>query len=146
MAVQAAAANGVHFIKLYHGLDRPSLEAAVLEAHAHGLKVAADLTGWSSPAVEAFLAGIDGLEHFLPELGPGTGMPGWRRAIWDQTPEQLEELADVMAAQDVALTVTTGLDDIQNARKIRLVIRRGVARIPADLIAEARRVSPQGSG
>jgi hypothetical protein len=108
-AVNSAAANGVDFIKLYYGLDHSSLEAAIAEAHANGLKATADLTGWRIPTLDAINAGIDGLEHFLPELGPGTGMPGWPGGNWEDNAEQLEAIAREMAASAVTLTITTGL-------------------------------------
>ena len=64
--VRDARAGGSDFIKLYAGLTTAAVQAAVLEAHAQGLRVTADLLGWPVPRVDtAVSAGLDGLEHGL---------------------------------------------------------------------------------
>jgi imidazolonepropionase-like amidohydrolase len=75
--VREARAQGSDFIKLYKGLTTDALLAAVAEAHAQGLRVAADLDTWSLARVDSAVAGgIDSFEHGFPftELGVETPM------------------------------------------------------------------------
>ena len=62
-AVDAQAAAGVDFIKLYSGLDSGLVRAASDEAHKLGLRTVGHL--WKASWTDAANAGIDGITHII---------------------------------------------------------------------------------
>lgn len=80
--VRRQAVMGVDFVKVYAGLPRPLVRAAIEEAHAHGVKVIGHLqeTTWT----EAIRDGIDFVTHgacWSPAYLPPDRRDAYREAI-----------------------------------------------------------------
>lgn len=96
-AVRRQRAAGADFVKLYSGLSPALLAAAADEAHQLGIRSTADLFPWQFPPDSALAAGIDGLEHQIPPLGP---------AAWARDSAGMEALVRRTVTAGVALTST----------------------------------------
>ena len=105
-AVDAQAAAGVDFIKLYSGLNAEQVAAAVDQAHKHGLKAVGHL--WKASWTDAANSGIDGITHIIvnnemllppskreeyAKAGPSLGMYEWFRLADFDGPEIKEMIA-----------------------------------------------------
>jgi len=103
LAVRSNKEAGANYIKLYGGLGREAMSAAISEAHQLGLKTTGDLLGWSLAVEVALTLGIDGLEHGIPTAFK-TGAPG--SYSWEAEESRVQSLLQIMNSQHAALTST----------------------------------------
>jgi imidazolonepropionase-like amidohydrolase len=117
-AVDAQAAAGVDFIKLYSGLTADQVAAAVDEAHKLGLKAVGHL--WKTSWTDAANAGIDGITHIIvnnemllpaskreeyAKAGPSLGMFEWFRLADFDGPE-IQGMIKALIAHRVTIDPT----------------------------------------
>ncbi|HKP27956.1 MAG TPA: amidohydrolase family protein [Gemmatimonadales bacterium] len=117
-AVDAQAAAGVDFIKLYSGLTADQVAAAVDEAHKLGLKAVGHL--WKTSWTDAANAGIDGITHIIvnnemllpaskreeyAKAGPSLGMYDWFRLADFDGPE-IQEMIRALLEHRVMIDPT----------------------------------------
>jgi imidazolonepropionase-like amidohydrolase len=100
-AIADAKRDGADFIKLYGGLTRPLLVAAIREAHRQDLKATADLLEWDDPGTidDIVAAGLDGLEHLIPE----------HYGSWERDEPRLRTVIADLVRRKVAVTWTLTL-------------------------------------
>lgn len=107
------AEEGATWFKAYTEISRAELEAAIDEAHKHGLKVTAHLCSVSFQ--EAVAMGIDNLEHgfftntdYDPQKEPDRCPSGFvqRLADVDLQGDAVKETFDAMTANGVGMTST----------------------------------------
>lgn len=117
--VEYWAEEGVSWFKAYTRISRAELEAAIDEAHEHGLKVTGHLCSVSFR--EAVALGIDNLEHGLftnsdwtpgkqPDLCP-EGMSDHNARI-DLASEEVQATIRDMVDHDVAMTSTLAVYEL----------------------------------
>ncbi len=107
------AEEGVTWFKAYTQISRAELEAAIDEAHKHGLKVTAHLCSVSFR--EAVALGIDNLEHgfftntdYDPQKKPDECPSGYRQRLADVDiqGDEVKATFDDMIANGVGMTST----------------------------------------
>ncbi len=105
------ASEGFTSFKLYDGVTRAQLAAAVKAAHRHGLKVTAHL--WSVTFREAIDRGIDSLEHgmscstdFYPNKIPDQSPPEGSLDYLKPGSREMGDLIDDLVKKHVAITST----------------------------------------
>lgn len=113
------AEEGVTWFKAYTQISRAELEAAIDEAHKHGLKVTAHLCSVSYR--EAVALGIDNLEHgfftntdYDPQKKPDECPSGFRSRLADVDlqSDEVKATFDDMVANGVGMTSTLAVYEL----------------------------------